>query len=261
MRKFIIIIIVFFDVITFSSNPHKTNLEFLPYNPIAFTYGEKLKFKLSYGFIDAGYAKLEILPHEKINGRSYYQFKGVGYSSPTFDWLFKVRDKYESVVDSASLLPLYFDRDVNEGTASFKQHYKFDHTNQLVNDGKKEIAITNNMQDMVSCFFYARSQNLNDLKKGDILTFPTFVDSEVYQLKIKFLGRENLEIDAGKFKALKFCPVVQTGRIFKSNESLLVWISDDYNKIPLLAKAKIWVGSVRMELIKMNGLLHPSNYL
>ena len=54
---------------------------------------------------------------------------------------------------------------------------------------------------------------------------------------------------------------MQTGRIFKTEESLSVWISDDYNKVPLLIKAKILFGSLRMEMIKMEGELNPSSII
>ena len=56
-------------------------------------------------------------------------------------------------------------------------------------------------------------------------------------------------------------PIRSKGRIFKEEEDLTVCISDDYNKIPLLVKAKIWVGSVRMELEKMDGELNSPNLL
>ena len=75
------------------------------------------------------------------------------------------------------------------------------------------------------------------------------------------MGKEKIKISAGEFNALKFCPIVQQGRIFKAEEDLTIWISDDYNKVPLLAKAKIWVGSIRMELEKMEGELNKPNLL
>ena len=84
--------------------------------------------------------------------------------------------------------------------------------------------------------------------------FKSFVDGEVYPVKIKFLGKDNIKIRNGKFACLKFCPVIQTGRIFKNEEDLTVWISDDENKIPLLAKANIMVGSIKMEVTEYEGL-------
>ena len=67
----------------------------------------------------------------------------------------------------------------------------------------------------------------------------------------------NIKTKKGEFRCLKFCPVVQTGRIFKKEEDLIVWISDDKNKIPLCGKAKILFGSIKLELIKHEGLLNP----
>ncbi len=220
----------------------------------AFTNGEKLKFRIGLGFIDAGYAEFEVVPY-KYNS-AYYHVIGKGYSSKTVDWFFKIRDQYETIIDSSTLCPIQFIRSVEEGNAAFKQHYIFDHKKQKVFDGKDTISTCEKIQDMMSCYFYARNLELEKLKKGEILTFPTFVDSEIFNLKIKFLGKENIKIDAGNFKALKFCPVVQKGRVFENEESLTVWISDDYNKIPLLVKAKILVGSIKMELTEVNGNLN-----
>ena len=228
----------------------------------AFTYGEKLQYKISYGLIDAGFAQLEVKKsNTKIQDKSVYHIIGLGTSSKTFDWFFKIRDCYESFVDSSELVPLLFKRNVNEGGYKIYQNYEFDHQNKIVKTEKGEIQTKKHIQDMLSCFYYARTLGLNNLKKGDVLSFNAFVDGETYPLKVKFLGKDVVKIKAGKFKALKFCPIVQTGRIFKSEESLSVWISDDYNKTPLLIKAKILFGSLRMEMIKMEGELNPSGVI
>ena len=157
--------------------------------------------------------------------------------------------------------PLFFIRKVQEGSTEFEQYYSFNYESQTVNTGNKVIIVPENIQDMVSSYFYARTLNLNNLKKDTILSFNSIVDEEIYDLRVKFLGREKIKISAGEFNALKFCPIVQQGRIFKAEEDLTVWISDDYNKVPLLAKAKIWVGSIRMELEKMEGELNKPNLL
>ncbi len=218
----------------------------------AFTFGEKLKFKIGIGFIDAGYAEFEVKPYK--NDSSYFHIVGKGYSNKTFDWFFKIRDRYETIIDSATLCPLEFIRSVEEGNASFKQHYIFDHNECTVFDGKDTMNTCDKIQDMMSCYFFARNMDFKNIKKGEIFSFPTFVDGEIFTLKIKFLGREDITIDTGKFRALKFCPIVQTGRIFNNEESLSVWISDDYNKIPLLIKAHIWFGSISMEVQQINGI-------
>jgi hypothetical protein len=109
---------------------------------------------------------------------------------------------------------------------------------------------------MISAFYYARTLNFDTAQFGDVYEIPAFVDNEIFYLKLKFVGREIVKLRKGKFKCLKFNPVVQEGRIFKADEDLIVWVSDDQNKIPLLAENKILVGSIKMELTDYEGLAH-----
>ena len=61
----------------------------------------------------------------------------------------------------------------------------------------------------------------------------------------------------GKFDCMVFHPVVQEGRIFEDDNDLTVYITNDKNKIPVLAKAKVLVGSIRMELTDYKNLANP----
>ena len=70
-------------------------------------------------------------------------------------------------------------------------------------------------------------------------------------------GKDEVKIRSGTYRCLKFVPVVQEGRIFKAEEDMIVWISDDKNRIPILAQAKVLVGSIKMQLVKYDNLSHP----
>jgi hypothetical protein len=107
---------------------------------------------------------------------------------------------------------------------------------------------------MISAYFYARTMDYSHLKGGEIITIMTLVDDEIYPLKMKYIGKETITVDAGTFRCLRFAPVVQKGRVFKKEEDLAVWITDDANHLPILAKAKILVGSVKMEISGYSGL-------
>ncbi len=80
------------------------------------------------------------------------------------------------------------------------------------------------------------------------------MDDEIYNLKIKYVGDEVITIRKGKFNCHKFVPVVQTGRYFKSEEDVNFWVTNDDNKIPVMVKAKIPVGVVKMHLVEWSGL-------
>lgn len=217
----------------------------------AFKRGEILKYRVHYGVLDAGEAIIHVTEeNNKIDGRNTYHVVGIGYSKGGFDWFFKVRDQYESYIDEEAILPWKFIRRVNEGGYIINQDYKFDHYKKTVDANGTSFNTPENVQDMISSFYYARNLDFSNAKKGDIYSIPSFVDKEVFDMKIKFVGRETIRTDMGKIKCLKFHPVVQKGRIFKSEDDLNVWISDDANKIPIRAEARILVGAIRMDLLQ-----------
>jgi hypothetical protein len=225
----------------------------------AFKAGERLEYRLHYGFVDAGIAELKVEKlNKKINGREVYRMVGTGRSKGTFDWFFKVRDHYETYVDAEGLFPWMFVRRVNEGGYKFSQDYIFyQHQQKVKTQDNKEFEVPVGVQDMLSAFYYARNIDFSHAQKGDIFTITTFVDDEIWPLKIKYIGKDVVKVNGKKYRALKFHPVIQTGRIFKDEDDLNVWISDDNNKVPLLAEAKILVGSIKMELESYEGLTSP----
>ena len=107
---------------------------------------------------------------------------------------------------------------------------------------------------MLSSFYYLRNQDVKGMKKGDEIAINLFMDLQVYPFKLRFLGKEILKTKFGKVNTLVFRPLVQSGRIFKAQESVTIWITDDENKIPIKMKADLAVGSLRAELEEFKGL-------
>lgn len=229
-------------------------------NNKAFKQGEFLKYKLAYGFMNAGEATLEIKESpKKIQGRDILFVEGRGYSVSAFDWFFKVRDQYDTYLDAEGIFPWLFVRKIEEGGYSKEQDYKFFQNEGKVVDVRKEkeYEVSHGMQDMVSSFYYARTIDFSNAKKGQVYTFDAFVDGEVTPIRIRYAGTKTVKVDAGKFDCMVFHPAVQEGRIFEDDDALTVYITNDENKIPILAKAKILVGSVRMELIEYKNIANP----
>lgn len=225
----------------------------------AFKAGEVLEYVFHYGIIDAGTARLELKESPiKINGRKILHSVGVGKTKKAFDWFFKVRDRYETYMDSEGVFPYLFVRRVDEGGYIINQDYKFHQHKDQVDIGKGEAKdIPEYLQDMLSSFYYARTLDFSNAKKGDVFTILSYIDNEVYPLKIKYVGIENITIRNGTYNCYRFNPVVQQGRIFKNENDLNVWITNDGNKIPLLAQASLMVGSIKAELSFYDGLANP----
>lgn len=228
-------------------------------NNEAFKRGELLTFRMHYGPVEAGVATLAITEEAKeVAGRTTYHVVGLGQSRGAFDLFYKVRDRYETYIDDKSIVPWIFLRHVNEGGYKIDQSYVFNHFSEKVNVGEGETYnIEPNMQDMLSAFYSARNLDLGAAKPGEMYSINCFMDKEVWPLKVKFIGRETITTDLGTFKCLKYRPIVQKGRVFKHEEDLNIWITDDKNHIPVLGQADVLVGSIKAELKDYKGLAHP----
>ncbi|WP_306641318.1 DUF3108 domain-containing protein [Sanyastnella coralliicola] len=225
----------------------------------AFQTGEKLTYRVHYGFVDAGEAVLEVKDSKwDFNGRPAYHIVGTGRSLGAFDWVFKVRDRYETYVDKDGLFPYRFIRNVSEGGYEIFQDYEFHPEKRALRTHEKEEYLTPEfIQDLLSAFYYARTLDLSDVRKGDTFEIETFVDGEVYPLKIKYVGTEKIKLRKGTFRCMKFVPVIQEGRIWEDEDDLHVWITDDANKIPILVKSDLLVGSVKMQVVDYENLMNP----
>jgi hypothetical protein len=228
-------------------------------NYTAFKPGEVLEYRLHYGVIDAGTARLEVKSSKlNVSGREVLHIVGTGQSRGAFDWFYKVRDKYETFIDEKGVFPWLFVRRVNEGGYKINQDYKFLQAQKKVDNGKGDMFdVPEGIQDMLSAFYYARTLDFSDAKIGDIFTISAFVDDEVFPLKIKYGGIETIKVGKTNFNCMKFHPVVQQGRIFSKEDDLTAWITNDKNKIPVMAQAKVLVGSIKMEITNYEGVANP----
>ncbi|HOZ87040.1 MAG TPA: DUF3108 domain-containing protein, partial [Bacteroidia bacterium] len=227
----------------------------------AFKEGEILTYRLHYGLLNAGNVVLEVKPDIlDVGARKVYHIVGTGYTTGSADWFYKVRDRYETYMDKDALLPWMFVRRVDEGGYKFSQDYAFNHYLKKVDIGNNEkFDVPAGIQDMVSAFYSARNMDLSSAKAGDIYSITCFVDKEIWPLKIKFVGREEIETDIGKYRCLRFRPVVQKGRVFKNEDDLNVWISDDKNHLPMRVKANIIIGSVKMDITGAKNLANSTS--
>lgn len=224
-----------------------------------FKVGEWLEYKMSYsGFLKAGTATLE-LKESELDGKKVYHAVGFGKTSTIIGWFFKVRDTYESYFDKETSKPYLFKRDVNEGGHIIRRDIKFDQEKKIarVEDFKYKTTkefVFEDVQDMISAFYFLRNVNIDTLKTNDEIALDMFFDSKTYPFKLKILGKETIRTKFGKIKTLKIRPIVQSGRVFKESESVTIWVTADANKIPIKLKANLAVGSLRAELRAFKGL-------
>lgn len=229
----------------------------------AFKVGEYLKYRIHYGFIDAGIAELKIESKKQRQNRPVYHMVGTGRTTGMAEWFFRTRDRYETFMDVDSLVPHEFIRDVDEGGYKIKRHILFNHKKDKAVDLKvkdKSFNIDNNSQDLLSTFYYARSVDVSKAKIGDMIPIHMFLDHEMFNMSFKYLGLETLSTDLGKITCKKFIPIVQEGRVFSEKEGMTLWVSNDKNQLPVRLETELAVGSITIDLMEFENLRYPLKF-
>lgn len=236
--------------------PDEKKYEIVKRENTAFTYGEKLKYKVYYGLINGGTAEFEVGGKPvKVNERDSYHIKVYGRSSGIVDVMFKVKDQFESFVDVDAMIPWKATKNVKEGNYKAIDVVLFDHEKGMANSSVKgKIEVGEATQDIASAIYYARTTNMTDAKPGDVFPVNFYMDGKNYALRFKFIKRENLKTDLGTFRTLKVKPQLLEGRVFKDSDALTLWVTDDENKVPIRAESEIFVGSIKMDLHDFSGL-------
>ena len=230
-----------------------------PYKP-----GEKANYTLHYGFVNGGVASLE-LKSDTLKGKNVWHTTAIGRTTGMADALYKVTDIYECYIDPKTDLPIKSIRSIHEGRYKKYNVVLFDHKT------RKDSTILNsdltghhigpkNLHDILSCFYFFRKYFLavnNDFKSGEIITIMTWFTDELYPVRLKYVGTEDVRTKVGKIKCIKFNPVTEVGRLFKTEDDMSIWFSADKNFLPVKIRFEIFIGSITVELSGYEGLTSP----
>lgn len=229
-----------------------------------FQAGEEIVYKLYYNWNFVWVSAGEVTFRVDDSGNEYH-FSAIGRSYDSYDWVYRVRDRYDTYVDKTTLLPRVSMKTIEEGdyrlydkTILNQQQHKAISLRGKTKEKAKETQheLDGCMHDMLSIIYHARNIDFNQFETGSSFPISLFMDKTTYPLNVKYLGKDdNKKIKGqGKYKTLIFSPEVVAGEIFKENDQMKVWVSDDENRVPLLIESPISVGSVKAVLKSHRGL-------
>ena len=214
----------------------------------AFGPGERLEFSVGYGVIKAGTAVMEIPDMVKLSGNKCFHLVSTAQSNKVFSVFFKVEDQVESFMDAYGLYSLRYDKHLREGKFKSDVSMTFNQENHLAlyNSGKDTFQVPEYVQDVLSAFYFVRTQ---DLQVGKSILVDNHTDKKTYPLEVKVLRKEKVKVEAGEFNCLVVEPLLKTPGIFEQKGKLTVWLTDDEAKMPVLMKSKVIIGSISTELV------------
>ena len=214
--------------------------------------GESCSYNIHYGFINGGNAEYSI---NKKNNEITVVVEGK--SNIVIDVFFRIRDRYESIISTTTVLPKYFKRDIIEGSDEIHQEYFFNHKINLVTTKDQSYDCIKQSQDMLSSFIYGRSLSSKELKNKKPFYINMFLDEENYLMEVNYLSTEIINSKIGKIRCIKLQPKVQVGRVFSNEDDLTIWISDDKNHLLIKAEMGILVGSLAIDIQTKKNIKFP----
>ena len=244
-----------------------TSSKILPrFTFIAYQPGEEIRYRVHYGFFNAGEATMRITNQlYRVNNRVCFRAEVIGNSTGAFDKIIRIRDVWGSYFDTIHFQPQKSFRSIQENRYRKREEIYFDYVRNLAkvqsdNEKQEEVSIQQNVQDMVSGYYYLRLLKYDHLRKNDTIHMSGIFENKTYDFKILFMGKEKVKTKFGKTNAFVISPVMPDNTLFRGKNPFKMWISDDQNRIPLKIEAEMLLGSIDMDIKDFQNLKFPIQF-
>lgn len=221
-----------------------------------------LYYQLNFIWIPAGEATFKV---KDLGDRYFISVDGRTISA--FEWFYEVRDRYETVIDKKTLLPLSFSRDIKEGKYVWWDKFTFDQKNHKVHASKGwpdkptkyyTADLSTCMHDLISIVYNVRNVNFEQYKPGETFDVKVFVEEEYpLQVEVKEKNVEQKIRGMGKHKTHRISPEMVSGHFFDEDTYMDIYLSADGNRLPLMIESPVSVGKVKAVLTDYKGLRYP----
>lgn len=262
-------LIKFIFVVFTAFAPSFTSAQCLKKNQVAVD-GEEALFLVYYklGFLWMEAAEVTFSTKMvQLSNKPVFHFKSMGKTLPGYDWLFTVRDTFESITDTATLKPVWFQRNTHEGNYSVSNQQRFDYQNKkIIVDFKSNktppekdtLPLNGCIYDVLTAIYYCRNIPFQTLLFNELVPVNMIIDNDIYPLYLRYLGVETVENhDLKKYRCQKFSVLLVEGTIFSGGEDMTVWVTDDRARVPIKVEANIIIGSIIANIHSFKGTKWP----
>lgn len=208
-----------------------------------FGVGERMEYDVRFGRLHVGSGDMEVLPMDTVRGRdAWHTVFHVSGGIP----FYHVNDRYESWMDAHSLSSLRFWQLIDEGNYEPKRHYEiFPERREFIENNREPQPSVAHPLDDGSFIYFLRTI---PLRVGLDTTFNDYFIADRNPVRIRVIGRDTVDVPAGRFAALVIQPIINAKGIFRQGGDARIWLSDDANRIMLQMKSKLSFGSLNLYL-------------
>jgi hypothetical protein len=224
----------------------------------AFVAGEKLTYQIRYGIIVGGITTLS-LTDTVYRNKSVFHALAIGETTGMADKIYGVKDVYESWFDKKTNLPYKQIRNIKEGHYKLYNEVTYNRKNNTVHSKLSGVhSVPEKILDLASTFYYLRRIDFSTMKEGDVVLVNIYFADEIFPFHLRYRGKETVKTKLGKISCFKISPMVEVGRMFKRDDDLTIWFTDDSNRLPVMVRMDIRiVGAVFLKLIKYENTASP----
>jgi hypothetical protein len=214
---------------------------------VPFETNEHLRYRLNYLGVPVGTGVLEVVGDEIFRGHEVYHVRSQAWSNWFFSLFYEVRDMAHSYIDKKGLFSRGFEQDNYENGKRWRSSIYYDQEGLVAYDEIQnyKMDIPKGIQDPLSCLYSLRSM---PIRIGETITIPVNADKKNWNVVVKVLRKERVKVPAGEFNTILVEPFLKFKGLFRREGRLLIWLTDDERKIPVLMKCRIPIGSVVAKL-------------
>ncbi|MCX5735460.1 MAG: DUF3108 domain-containing protein [candidate division NC10 bacterium] len=230
-----------------------------------FREGERLVYDVTWMGIKAGQATLEVRGVVQMNGQEAYHLVTTAQSAPYVSAFYRIDDRNESYLEVNPQRALRFEKHLREGRYRHSSFTEYDHDRRQVSYryldftpvpkgisrleeaekyGKythEEYPLSPGALDELSILYYVRGLSLVE---GRVVTAKVFASRKNWDLEVKVLGHETLDTVLGRRDTLIVEPLLKFEGIFQQKGRVIVWLTNDAERTPVLMKTEIKIGSI-----------------
>ncbi len=223
----------------------------------AYNAGERLEYQIYYGPLNGGKVLMTLEP-VNFGGAEVLHATALGYTTGLADRIFRIYDVYQSFMDPETGLPVKAIRDINEGSYTYYNEVIYNRDSNTVKSQLSGInEVPPGILDLISAIYKLRDTMLiSSFRPGDVIEMKTYFSDKVFPISVRYGGTETIRTRMGKFHTLRLYPKSDPGRIFRNEDAITAWFSNDRNFVPLRVSLNMLVGSIRIDLIDYEGLRH-----
>jgi hypothetical protein len=228
----------------------------------------------TWGMIDSDVGSATVtLDTVRMNGQNAFLCSVNGRTTRLYDLFFKVREDFKSWFTVDGLRPLKFTRDTFEGKYIAKNTYIYDWNAaepHIIADvyssssGQRylDLPLTPCTYDLPALFYFARNIDMDKVEPGRRYPMTFAIDDDIFNVYFIFYGPETIKVKGlGTVKTIRFAAKLLAGEVFTGEEDMMIWISDDENRVPVYFEAPILVGTASGRMSGCSGLKYPFSAL